>query len=318
MPVATKKRAPREAPIRGDKRPAVSERDELIFDYLMTHRVAAADDLFALFGGTDKTNFQERLRTLTAWNFLKRPAAQFNWRKAYRNPCVYSIGEEGIEHQKAAGDWRDPPRSHPLFFAHDLIASRVEGSLRIGAAKHGLRFISWQDITQNERFPEETLAAPKPWILPDVPIGGGETKDVEADTMPNGIARTSGDETIYFFTRGIEADGNTEPWNRYTSEGSSLYQKLVADLALARDRTCQKRFGIPNCYMPYVFCKEDRMHTIMRKFEELTEGKGSRNILFAHFPRFNDNTVPWPKPTGHMLEINWLRVGHPDFNFLTS
>lgn len=317
-----KKRTPRETPKKGDKRPTISDRDELILEYLLTHRVASSDDLRALIGG-ELTNFQERLRELTAWDYLKRPDAQFNWRKAYNNPCVYAIGDAGVKHRQASGDWREPPRGHPLFFAHDLIACRVEASLQIGAAKHGLRFIPWAEILQSQRFPRETAEASKPWLIPDVPVGTDKkgatlTKDVEADTMPFGISRMVANQEIFFFTRGIEADGNTEPWRRYSSEGSSLYDKLVADLELIERRTCEKRFGFPNCYMLYVFCERDRMHRIIEEFKNLTNGNGSRFILFNYFPRFNSKYDTWPKPTGHMLTEDWQRVGGPPFNFLSS
>jgi len=323
MPTATepkRKYARRSSPITRRGRPQISPRDIEVFNYLMTQRYASSDDLHALLGG-DKICFTDRLRELTAWGYLARPAAQFKTIIAYRNPLVYQIGPEALRYlQEKRGDNREPPRGATNLFGHDLIAARVHASFRIGCMRTGARFISWEDMQKSKSMPPATLENPKPWIIPRVRFqieGEWREKDVEGDDKPFGIAvKDAEGRERYRMTRGVEADGNTEPWSRRKSEGVNLEEKIAADLALLEKRSYRTLWGTPNCYIPYIFCSYTRMQSIMERVRKYTDGEGSPYILFAYFPRFDDENAPWPKADCHMLTNPWQRVGHAPFKFL--
>ena len=51
--------------------------------------------------------------------------------------------------------------------------------------------------------------------------------------------------------------------------------------------------------------------------ERITDGAGSKSILFKTFPAFTSPGKP-PALSGNMLTEDWQRVGHPPFNFLKS
>jgi hypothetical protein len=308
----------RQHPKKVGKQPLINDHDHAIFDVLLRRPFASSDDLIALIGG-ERTNFQERLLKLTAWGYLHRPPQQFRTLFANRNPLVYQIGNAATDYLKECGYRADPPNAR-MNFAHELMACRVMTSFELGTREAAVRLITYQDILAAESTPQETKDAPRPYRIPDVQFildGKPYSKSVEGDTMPFGIARIIDGKNVYRFTRGIEVDGGTMPIRRLKSEGTDIYEKLLADLAIMKQKLYRSHFGFPSCYFLYVFCRHERVNSAMEILRQITKGEGSPNILFNYFPRFDDDQ-PWPKPSGHTLTGNWQRVGYPPFNFLTS
>lgn len=79
----------------------------------------------------------------------------------------------------------------------------------------------------------------------------------------------------------------------------------VADQGLHRSH-----FGFPNFFIPFVTTSAARMRSMMELLDRLTDGSGSKILLFKTFPSFTAAERP-PAPTGHMLTEPWQRVGFP-------
>lgn len=287
------KRASRDYPIkRGKYPPTVSDRDIQIYRHLLEVKYGSTDDLLALTGG-ELTNFQQRLAQLTAWNFLERSEKQRHNKHRLACPCIHNIGPAGLEQMRERGYTDSAPHGSNSF-PHDVLASRAYAFLKIGAKNHGVNFdclgyTSFMDVKFTIR-------------------GKSTTKDVYADTPAFRIGK--------YETRGIEADANTEPPRRLRSDGTNIEEKLLADLALIESKR-YKEAGLNSCYVPYIFCRFDRMQRIRKLLSDITNGYGSRYILFNHFPRFDDD-IAWPRPTDNLFTQNWQRVGGAPFSFLSS
>ena len=117
---------------------------------------------------------------------------------------------------------------------------------------------------------------------------------------------------MFFF--GHEFDRDSEPLTSGDIERSSMVRHLLSILALL-DGGYKSHFGIPSGYVPIVTIGRGRMESIMRLLLKLTDGKGSRHILFKRIDDFS-SYASFPPATGHMLTEPWQRAGHEPLDIL--
>src|SRR5690606_11045886 len=94
----------------------------------------------------------------------------------------------------------------------------------------------------------------------------------------------------------------------------------IAFRQIAGDGLYQSRYGFPagSEILPFVTINEHHMRSMMGVIERLTEGHGSKLFIYKTIPNFA-SFENFPKPDGHMLEQDWLRVGKGKierYNFL--
>src|SRR3954469_13457126 len=165
-------------------------------------------------------------------------------------------------------------------------------------------------------MPEVSKNAPKPWAIPVT--YRGETYTVEADGEPFGIERVVDGKKRYFFCPGIEADLNTEGLESASFERSSIVKKFTLYFEIERQQLYRTHFGFPNMLVPFFTTDAEHLNNMKALLHKMTDGKGSRTILFREpYAVFNTFRDPLP-PSGHTLTTSYERVGHEPFHFLTA
>ena len=77
-------------------------------------------------------------------------------------------------------------------------------------------------------------------------------------------------------------------------------------------------FGFPNMLVPFFTTDPEHLNNMKALLHKMTDGRGSRIILFGEpYPAFNTFRDPLP-PGGHALTDSYDRVGYPSFNFLQA
>ena len=169
----------------------------------------------------------------------------------------------------------------------------------LGAREAGARFIPWADILRSKSMPEASKDAPKPWAIPVT--YRGETYTVEADGEPFGIERVVDGKKRYFFCPGIEADLNTEGLESASFKRSSIVKKFTLYLQIKRQQLYRAHFGFPTMLVPFFTTIAEHLDNMKALLHKMTDGKGSRIILFGEpYPAFNTFRCPLP-PSGHAL-----------------
>jgi hypothetical protein len=80
-------------------------------------------------------------------------------------------------------------------------------------------------------------------------------------------------------------------------------------MTIAREGIHRSHFGFPNFFIPFITTSEPRMRSMMQLVERLTDGRGSKILLFKTFPSFT--SAERAPANGHMLTAPWKRVGFP-------
>jgi Replication-relaxation len=312
MPAGTRKYTSRWTP--KGKEPKLSPRHIEAFRLLTRYKYLTRPYFQAFLGG-DKTSWQVALLNLTGAGYLERPKPQRNHYNANYRPLVYSLGDRGLHTLQERGVDAVKPRAHQNF-AHELMTSELMASFELGVREAGLRLLTWSDILKSESLPEGTRRSPKPYSIPV--RFNDEDHHVEADGHPFGIVRIVDGRSRYFFCPGIEADCATEPLETDNFKRSSIIKKLHLYLEIEKHELYRSYFGFPNILVPFITTNSVRLHSMKEKLRKITNGKGSKIILFGKpYPAFTTFERPLP-PSGHALTSTYERVGYPSFNFLAS
>jgi hypothetical protein len=298
----------------------ITERDvDRIFLPLARYRYLPADYLQALGGGSlDYLVNRLALLARKPNGYVVRPQQQRANASANCRRQIYELSEKGVRLIHERGLMCERIRT-PTHFAHELMTCQLMASFELGCRETENRLITWSDILQSQNLPDATCRSLKPHQIPVTVSNDGTpiSTHVIADGVPFGISRSINGQTAYFFCPGFEADCGTEPIDASDFQRSSLFKKFVLYLEVEAQAIYRSHFGFPNLYVPIVTTNATRLSSMMQLLQRITKGAGSRNILFKTFPAFTAPGKP-PAPSGHMLTEDWLRVGFPNFNFLSS
>jgi hypothetical protein len=194
--------------------------------------------------------------------------------------------------------------------------AQITASIELGARDSAtVRRISWREILANGSTPAALRQAAIPSAISVTYSFRGQTRSEQiiADASPFGLERTIDGKRSYLFFPGIEADCGTEPIDAADAERSSIAKKFAAYLAVAEQGLHRSHFGFPNLFVPIITTSAARMRSMMALLDRLTEGRGSKILLFKTFPSFTAAQKP-PAPSGHMLTEPWQRAGFPPFS----
>lgn len=300
------------APIRGTnglpQQARVTERDLAIFKLLGRYRYLTIDDIHEFVGGSRK-GLAHHLGLLCREPnlYLRRPVQQRESADANYRPLVYELDRRArtllFEH-----GFPIPASAEHHNFAHELMACHIVASFEIATIGNpGLRFIPWDLILASPKMPENTRTALRPNHIRVAFAANGKQQSTEvcADGKPFGIEyRAPAQEPTYRFFAGVEADTGTEPLQSYDIERSSIFRKFLAYLAIEEKQLHRSQFGFPNMFVPFGTTSESRMRSMMKLLAKITDGRGSRIILF----KCCSPTATEAQPA-HILTEPWQRVG---------
>src|SRR5947207_3978671 len=298
----------------------LTERDiEKILKPLVRYRYLSADYIHALSGGSlDYLINRLGLLSREPNRYVARPQQQRANAGANYRRLIYELAEKGWRLMHARGPLSPRSRAPPNF-AHELMTCELMASFELGARERAFRLITWPNILESQSLPDGTRRSPKPYNVPVTVRMDGQihATHIAADGQPFGIERSVADRRVYFFCPGVEADCGTEPVDTSDFQRSSLFKKFLLYLTVEAEGIYRSHFGFPNLHVPFITTNAARLASMMRLFERVTQGKGSKFVLFKTFPAFTSFEKP-RAPSGHMLTEAWQRVGYPPFNFLTS
>ena len=297
-------------------------RDVETFKLLATrdYRVARLNMLHALLGekGGGFLGYQAHMELLSIEPnlYVSRNAHQWRFNHCYNRSSIYEIAPNGIAYLNSKDiEAEIPKRIPPDRFRHEVLWNEIIQSIELGTLRTpGFRFLSWsRDI--KPRAPKQTLESNNPFDIPIEHVRDKGGKDAihtaTPDGFPFGIEGTDDDGQFYYFMA-LEADCDTE-------DARHLEHKVRDYIKILEGNIFEKHFGVPNCFPMFVTTNNPQKRRIANIIGDLTEKKKHLREFFLlnTFLPFDSDEIP-PPPTGHMLTMNYERVGLPDFNFTTS
>ena len=137
-----------------------------------------------------------------------------------------------------------------------------------------------------------------------------------ADGWPFGIQRTIDGEPHWTFCPGVEADCDSEGLESANFERSSIFKKFTLYLEVERKELYYSHWGFPDMVVPFFTTNEGHLNNMKALLRKMTNGKGSKMILFGKpYPSFY-SYGPAPKPSNVALTMGYDRVGYPPFRFI--
>ena len=304
----------------------ITKTDLVILDLLQRYRYLPSTYLLTFLSQSGKTSayYKKRLTHLRhELQVIDCPQASWHAANARYRPAVYMLTSKGVEALKQHGMFNPKPKSGEPF-AHELMVNLFHASLELGVRDNSkLSFISSAEILGNSKCPEETRLEKRPFRVPisffyTAPKSRHSVHiktHIRHDGDPFGIAYTEGGTTARIFFPGIEADRTTEPLSPEEYGRSSIRRKLYAIKEAAKNKTYRAHYGIPNYIVPFVTINPTHMYAMMALVNELSDGRGSKMILFKNIPDFSSFET-FPPATDHFLSEPWQRVGYPPFDIV--
>jgi hypothetical protein len=277
--------------------------------------------IHALVGG-NKSNFGEVMTQLRHEHQL----IDLKWHGKFylTQEAVWFLTPTARRMAKTQNFWLGKSRKG-AWAAHETGSSIFDASFEIGASLHGLEYINDEWILNGPDCPPATRQMKEPFVLHTSfdykPRQGKEVhikKDVESDGRFFGLAlsHNDGTQSVMYFP-GHEFDNDSEPLEPEDYERPNIAGKFLQYRQLARELAYQKRFGIEGFVIPFVTIGSDRMYTLMRCLERITNGKGSKLFIFTYVDDYRLFGT-YPPPNGDMLARNYKRVGYPDYNIINE
>jgi hypothetical protein len=282
----------------------MTERQTQLLGFLERNRYATFDDIHAYLNG-DPTALRYTIRVLKARpNAYIKVCDQHVEERNLRRKIAYELEKRGIEFLRENGRVI-PDRRYVRNFTHAALASHATASIEAGiSVVPNARLITWSEILASQNMPAATKRMEHPAgmrIAYEIESIVRE-KTVRADSPPFGIVLDLADRKKFRFFPGIEADTGTEPITVSDFERTSIFSKFKAYLAVEAAETYRTHFGFPVFFVPFVTTSASRMRSMMEELDRITDGRGSKTLIFKVANREN-------RP-GYLFGEPWERVGH--------
>ncbi len=202
--------------------------------------------------------------------------------------------------------------------AHSALITYTTSSIEIAAKKHGVRFISQEEILKNApaRTEEYPLAIPaeidEKFTFEGKKYEWKSDKPLVPDSLFGLDFGTKG--KMYF---ALEADRGNMPGVRKKLIGqNNLLAKILKYRHIVRNRTCLSYWGVPSLMVMFVTTaqnKQERFAELIESFVKLPQrmggGSGATYFVMNHVSLINQYHVPpvW----FHLFEKEWQRAGLP-------
>jgi len=274
-------------------------REAILKAFTPDHPYLPSHYLSQFAGGSHQNNQREFTRMAEKVNsLLAKPAAQENSKNADYKHLVYERTEAGA---RFIGE-HNQPKQRRREYGHQLLDSLFMASLRVEAAQHGVRLLTWDEIVVHPKY-----------------RGDGNFSHIQlADSAlePDGrpFILTKDDRSVCFLK---EIDRRTEPLTA-TSKRPSIEGKLLQYREFMASKA-YKRLGFHNCMIIILTTRplEGVAALAARLFEQpptwLLLQRTEDWAHARHFPNI-DGTVPKSAATFRMLSTPYVRVGHAPFS----
>lgn len=274
-------------------------RDAILKAFTPDHQFLPSHYLSLFVGGSHQNNQREFTRM--CWNMprlLTKPQEQENSKNADYKHLVYQRTAAGATYVGQAN-----PHWKRQDYAHQLLDSLFMASLKIEAAAHDLKLLTWDDIIVHDKFAGDG--------------NYGHIKLSDSVLQPDGrpFILTKSGRSICFLR---EIDRNTEPLDP-TSDRPSIAGKLKQYREFM-DGRYYKRIGFHNCMV--IILTTRPLDGVVKLAGRIFEGRPPSWLLLQrtedwayarHFPN-TDGTVPKSEATFRSLTTPYRRVGHAPFS----
>ena len=224
----------------------------------------------------------------------------------------YYLDEKGYD---ALGIRRDHGEARNQQFNHRVMVDTAMASLDMGAKAAGARVLLPQELRAHPRFKPDDARQPfafKVKIAHDFETGHDVLEALYVPDAVRGYKVAAG----YFFIK-LEAEtgeNRIEPRSGGL-RSTSFLKKFLCDQYIFSNELYKTRWGMPSLLTLVVTPNQARITTMKELILRLTNGKGSKHVLFHTYPTLKtkgEKVLPMPE----LFTDSWQRAGYPDFSFV--
>ena len=254
----------------------------------------------------DVSSFRESLKRLRDLRLVKVERTRND-----NIDLIYSLTAKGKRFLEGKGASFPFQRDFANYY-HDMFATLTVAGFEIQAIDDpDMSFLSWKELQVASFVPEDTKELKQPHLI----ASNLEGKNIQiiADYPPFCITHTNRKKLFFM---GVESDMGTEPESPTSWRSrANIKKKLTAWLHVIQNDTAKSHYGFPNMRIVFVASSKWRRDQMMKVLSDITGGKGSSKILFGYSVDLRAlERTPHIKD---FTEIEWKRVGHPDFDLTT-
>jgi hypothetical protein len=254
----------------------IKDRDLAWFRALQTHGTLPSTYLNAFGGGGHKGTLR-RLMELYHDGYVTRPSDQRRSDRAKYQPISYQLGEKGwriLERRHLVNTYTASFRGHTL---HQFMVSCLTASIHLACQKHGVTYLSQEDILSDARCTRKELSLPYNGSI------------IKPDQL---FGIKYADDKVRFFA--VEAERAEKNMTRYE-------EKLRPYDAIIQSRIFRSEWGIPNMRVLVFTATPSRTRKMMEPLDGLLNPE---NFLFRHKDYFEEQWHVPPVMTD-LLEEPW-------------
>ena len=274
----------------------ITDRDLNIFETIERHGLATSKYLHHFVGG-DVNTFTKRLQRLYHWGYLDRFQDQeFSFPNRIRHIIYGNTNKARGELAKVGKSSSFVDRTDP--FHHRFMGACVSASIERECVKHGLRYMSRNEILSKKNNPLKVPLLGKAHLEPDDLFG------IEYQ-----------DESKRRFV--VEIDRGNEPI-RGTNRHSSLEKKLDYYEHFISNRLYFEHWGVPGIMVLFVTTSEGHLQNFFDLVNKRDQPDVTSRIVGKVYRAFGTNSSDWLVPAD-LLEgtLIWRRPDGTTFD-LTS
>ena len=294
----------------GTRRTEVNDRDIAgILTPLSIYRYQPTSFL-AAWSGRSRKVINQRARLLKRRPNCYIGVAEHEHNFLYKEDFYY-LDENGYD---ALGICREHGEARNQHFNHRVMVDTAVASLDMGAAAAGARVLLPEELRAHPRFKPDDARHPfafKVKIAHQFETGRDVRETFYVPDSVRGYQLAAG----YFFIK-LEAEtgeNRIEPLSGGLRPTSFL-KKFLCDQFIFSNELYKTQWGMPSLLTLVVTPNQARIDTMKELILRLTDGKGSKHVLFHTFPTLKtkgQKVLPMPE----LFTDPWQRAGHPDFSF---
>jgi hypothetical protein len=283
--------------------------DHTIIEAVAHHRFLRSTHIVRLLSYRSPRKIIDRLTLLYHAGLLDRPRAQLDqFNSPGSAPIVYALGNKGAKvladlgHDFSPGiEWTDKNRNAKRpYIEHALRTADLMIALKIAVRDDsGIQMLDARALRPS--LPHPARSSPTPWTLTTrVKVRGAH---VAIATIPDAVFALhfrDAAKRAYFF---VEADRATMPVDRSDLTQSSFRRKLLAYLAVQKERQHSERLGFANLRVLTITTSHERITSMLTTLGDITAGRGSGMFLFTDVDTLAHHdplTLPWTTTHGEV------------------
>lgn len=312
----------------------LTERDLTYFELLSRYRYLRSDFAYELIKPHTKfqnfKKFTERLGILHRSGYIHVHNGRLPYYSALTQRNIHELKPAGeqelIKHERLAPEIvslnKAKNRRPSSQFAHRLMVSDVLADIEIALQGYpGIRLIDFMEIAAH--MPNRSKLCKNPMAMPTTARLAdprtGDTQSIQFELEPDalfGLEYIQADGPSAFLFVALEADRKTEPVKFHNLNRSSFLIKALGYREIARRKTYQSHFGLPNLVVLFVTTTERRVEAMKACIIDITHKRGSSLFAFKVMPTLGD-LYRAPTPDGSLFTYPWERANKPALSLIS-